>query len=71
MQVRLDSPDGAFPSVPAFLFVGHSKEDFDALGDSIVADIKMVIELIEKEKETSLNGDNEEAATQSIVEEAD
>jgi hypothetical protein len=52
MQVNLDSPDGTFPSMPAFLFVGHSKGDFDNLGDGIVADIKTVIELIEKENES-------------------
>jgi len=71
MQINLDLPDGSFSSAPIFLSVGSSKEDFDNLGDSIITDIRTVIELIEKEKETSLNGDNEEAATQSIVEEAD
>ncbi len=70
MELTLDGPEGVMFTLPYFLG-GSSKEEFDNLGDGIVADINTVIELIEKEKETSLNGDNEEAATQSIVEEAD
>jgi hypothetical protein len=60
MRLKLDLPDGTFTSAPLFLSVGSSKEDFDNLGDSIVADSWAVIELIEKEKETPLNGDNKE-----------
>src|SRR5260370_29036013 len=59
MQINLDLPDGSFSSAPIFLSVGSSKEDFDNLGDSIITDIRTVIELIEKEEETSLNGDND------------
>lgn len=72
MQVSLDSPDGAFSSAPAFLFGGHSKGDFENLGDSIVVDIRTIIELINKEKEITLNGNyKEEALLPIITEEAD
>jgi len=57
IRLNLDGPEGTFSSAPLFLSVGGSKEDFDNLGDSIVVDIRAVIDLIEKEKETPLNGD--------------
>lgn len=60
MRLDLDGPEGAFSSAPIFLSAGSSKEDFDNLGDSIVVDIKAVIELIEKDKEIPLNGDYKE-----------
>ena len=52
---------------PHFYSEGVQKEDFDNLGDSIVADIRTVIELIEKGQETLLNGDNKEEAQSPTV----
>lgn len=66
MELTLDAPDGVFSTLSSVLR-GSSKEDFDKLGDGIIADIRTAIELIEKEQETLLNGDNEEAAAQNIV----
>jgi len=48
-------------TLPLFLG-GSSKEEFDNLGDCIVTDINTLIELIEKEREIPLNGDNKEEA---------
>lgn len=62
MQLIIDSPDGTFSSALSFVLSGHSKEDFDNSGDSLIADIRTVIELIEKETETSLNGNHKEEA---------
>ncbi len=70
IQTKLDLPDGSFSSVPIFLSVGTSKEDFDKLGESIVADIRTITELIEKEQDAPLKNDNlEEAQPLTDIEE--
>lgn len=61
MRVNLDGPTGSF-SDAHFFFGGSSKEDFDELGDSIVLDIRTVIELIEKEQTATVNDENGEEA---------
>lgn len=71
MRLELDLPEGSFSSAPLFLHGGHSKEDFENLGDSIIADIRIIVELIDKEQETPLNGDHKEEAQPLIrIEEA-
>lgn len=70
-QVNLDSPTGTFSEVHLFLG-GSSKEEFDALGDSIVSDIRTVIELIEKEQTAPGNDVNgEETQLLMSTDEAD
>jgi len=71
MQLGLDRPDGFFPSAPIFLSLGSSKDDFDSLGDSIIADIRIIIDLIEKENKAPLNGDNKDVQLPTSVEESD
>lgn len=71
MQLELDLPEGSFSSAPLFLHGGHSKEDFENLGDSIITDIKAIVELIDKEQVTTLNCDDKEEAQLPIsIEEA-
>jgi hypothetical protein len=60
MRLSLDNPEGTFSSAPMFLSAGSSKEDFDSLGDSILAGVRTVIELIEKKEEIPLNGNYQE-----------
>lgn len=57
LRVNLDGTEGVFSSFQAFM-VGSSQKDFDSLGDSIVTDIRSVIDLIEKDQVTPLNGNH-------------
>jgi len=66
MRLRLDG------YVVASSIQGHSIEDFNSLGDSIIEDIKRLIKLIEKENELSLqHSKQEEADLLSSVNETD
>jgi len=60
MELDSDAPNGGIIS-SLHSWGGSSREDFDNLGDSIIADIRIVIELIEKENKVLLNGDNKDA----------
>lgn len=54
IKANLDSVDGMFSSFQVAMN-GSSQKDFDSLGDSIVTDVRSLVELIEKNKKSQLN----------------
>lgn len=59
IQISLDAIDGVISSTHIAM-IGIHKEQFDELGDNIATKVKMLIKIIEKDKQTLLNENTEQ-----------